>query len=397
MDLPPALIVGYFALIGAALGSFLNVCILRWGAEPKQSVMHPPSRCPACGRGIRWHENVPIISWLLLRGRCAGCGTRISPMYPAIEATTAVLWGASAALLGPGLAAVELAVAGTLLLGIAVSDARAFIIPHEFSLGGTVIALAFAAWPEPVGVLAAVQGAFFGAGLVLLVGEVTELLIGQEARGGGDCALRGMIGAFVGWESVWPVIALGAFIGLVMHLVLTLRRRAPAVSADQAVESEPPRGLRWGKLVILLAGGVVLIGLMVAAASLGVIGGIVRGIWYAVVGAGAAYYLSFLLPRRLPDGQLTQVWGLLGAGLGLVIGTRHWIGIVAGLVLGGGAFAWASRRRVEASPETIEGLSEQGYLPFGIGLSIAAVLLAYSGGFERVREIFADVAIGLGV
>jgi leader peptidase (prepilin peptidase)/N-methyltransferase len=397
MDLPPALIVGYFALIGAALGSFLNVCILRWGAEPKQSVMHPPSRCPACGRGIRWHENVPIISWLLLRGRCAGCGTRISPMYPAIEATTAVLWGASAALLGPGLAAVELAVAGTLLLGIAVSDARAFIIPHEFSLGGTVIALAFAAWPEPVGVLAAVQGAFFGAGLVLLVGEVTELLIGQEAMGGGDCALMGMIGAFFGWESVWPVIALGAFIGLVMHLVLTLRRRAPAVSADQAVESEPPRGLRWGKLVILLAGGVVLIGLMVAAASLGVIGGIVRGIWYAVVGAGAAYYLSFLLPRRLPDGQLTQVWGLLGAGLGLVIGTRHWIGIVAGLVLGGGAFAWASRRRVEASPETIEGLSEQGYLPFGIGLSIAAVLLAYSGGFERVREIFADVAIGLGV
>jgi prepilin signal peptidase PulO-like enzyme (type II secretory pathway) len=318
-------------------------------------------------------------------------------MYPAIEATTAVLWGASAALLGPGLAAVELAVAGTLLLGIAVSDARAFIIPHEFSLGGTVIALAFAAWPEPVGVLAAVQGALFGAGLVLLVGEVTELLIGQEAMGGGDCALMGMIGAFFGWESVWPVIALGAFIGLVMHLVLTLRRRAPAVSADQAVESEPPRGLRWGKLVILLAGGVVLIGLMVAAASLGVIGGIVRGIWYAVVGAGAAYYLSFLLPRRLPDGQLTQVWGLLGAGLGLVIGTRHWIGIVAGLVLGGGAFAWASRRRVEASPETIEGLSEQGYLPFGIGLSIAAVLLAYSGGFERVREIFADVAIGLGV
>jgi leader peptidase (prepilin peptidase)/N-methyltransferase len=397
MDLPPALIVGYFALIGAALGSFLNVCILRWGAEPKQSVMHPPSRCPACGRGIRWHENVPIISWLLLRGRCAGCGTRISPMYPAIEATTAVLWGASAALLGPGLAAVELAVAGTLLLGIAVSDARAFIIPHEFSLGGTVIALAFAAWPEPVGVLAAVQGAFFGAGLVLLVGEVTELLIGQEAMGGGDCALMGMIGAFFGWESVWPVIALGAFIGLVMHLVLTLRRRAPAVSADQAVESEPPRGLRWGKLVILLAGGVVLIGLMVAAASLGVIGGIVRGIWSAVVGAGAASYLSFLLPRRLPDGQLTQVWGLLGAGLGLVIGTRHWIGIVAGLVLGGGAFAWASRRRVEASPETIEGLSEQGYLPFGIGLSIAAVLLAYSGGFERVREIFADVAIGLGV
>ncbi len=396
MGLPTALVVGYFALLGTALGSFLNVCILRWGAEPKQSVMHPPSRCPSCGRGIRWHENIPIVSWLILRGKCAGCGTRISPMYPLIEATTAVLWGAAAALLGPSLAAVELAVAGTLLLGIAVSDARAFIIPHEFSLGGTAIALAFAAWPEPVGVLAAVQGALFGAGLVLLVGEVTELLIGQEAMGGGDCALMGMIGAFFGWESVWPVIALGAFIGLVMHLVMSLRRRAPA-SAEPGDAGQPGPGLRWGKLMILLAGGVVLVGLMVGAASMGVIGGIMRGVWYAVVGAGAAYYLSFFLPRRMADGPLTQVWGLLGAALGVAIGTGHWIGIFAGLALGVGAFAWASRQMVEASPETIEELSQQGYLPFGIGLSIAAVLLAYTGGFERVREIFADVAIGLGV
>jgi leader peptidase (prepilin peptidase) / N-methyltransferase len=396
MDLPTVFVVGYFALLGAALGSFLNVCILRWGAEPKQSVMHPPSRCPSCGRGIRWHENIPIVSWLILRGKCAGCGTRISPMYPMIEATTAVLWGAAAALLGPSLAAVELAVAGTLLLGIAVSDARAFIIPHEFSLGGTAIALAFAAWPEPVGVLGAVQGALFGAGLVLLVGEVTELLIGQEAMGGGDCALMGMIGAFFGWESVWPVIALGAFIGLVMHLVMSLRRRAPA-SAEPGDAGQPGPGLRWGKLMILLAGGVVLVGLMVGAASMGVIGGIMRGVWYAVVGAGAAYYLSFFLPRRMADGPLTQVWGLLGAALGVAIGTGHWIGIFAGLALGVGAFAWASRQMVEASPETIEELSQQGYLPFGIGLSIAAVLLAYTGGFERVREIFADVAIGLGV
>jgi hypothetical protein len=207
----------------------------------------------------------------------------------------------------------------------------------------------------------------------------------------------GMIGAFFGWEAVWPVIALGAFIGLAMHLVLALRRRPSAASAGPADAGEPPPGLRWGKLMILLAGGGVLVGLMVVAASMGVIGGIMRGTWYAVVGAGAAYYLSFLLPRRVPGGPLTQVWGLLGAAFGVAIGTAHWIGIVAGLALGGGAFAWALRRRVEASPETVEELSEQGYLPFGIGLSIAAVILAYSGGFERVREIVADVAIGLGV
>ena len=80
MGLPEPLIVGYFALLGAILGSFLNVCILRWGAEPKQSVMSPPSRCPSCGHAIRWYENVPIVSWLFLTGKCSGCGARISPM-----------------------------------------------------------------------------------------------------------------------------------------------------------------------------------------------------------------------------------------------------------------------------------------------------------------------------
>jgi leader peptidase (prepilin peptidase)/N-methyltransferase len=394
MDLPTFFVVGYFALLGAALGSFLNVCILRWGAEPKQSVMHPPSRCPSCGHAIRWYENVPIVSWLVLRGKCAGCGTRISPMYPAIEATTAALWGAAAALHGPSLSAVQLALAGTLLLGIAVTDARAFIIPHEFSLGGTAIALAFAAWPEPIGVLAALRGALFGAGLVLLVGEVTELVLGQEAMGGGDCALMGMVGAFFGWESVGPVLALGAFVGLVLHLVLTLRPRGLAAPTSPGV---PPPGLRWGKLLLLLAGGLVLAGLLVAAASAGLIGGVLRAVFHAVVGAGAAYYLSFLLPRRMPGGPVTQVWGLLGAALGIAIGTAHWIGILAGLALGAVALTWASRQTVEASPATVEELGEQGYLPFGIGLSVAAVVLAYSGGVERVREIFADIAIGLGV
>jgi leader peptidase (prepilin peptidase)/N-methyltransferase len=393
-ELPEALVVGYFALLGAVLGSFLNVCILRWSAEPKQSVMYPPSRCPTCGHAIRWYENIPIVSWLFLRGKCSGCGGRISPMYPAIEATTALIWGGAVALLGLGVPAVELAVATTLLLGIAVSDARAFIIPHEFSLGGTAIALAFAAWPEPAGVLEAVRGACFGAGLVLLVGEVTELVLGQEAMGGGDCALMGMIGAFFGWESVWPVLALGAFISIVLHVLAMLRRSPPA---EQAAVEESPAGLRWGKLFKLLAGGVVLGGLMGVAALAGVIGGILRGLSYAVLGAGAAYYVSFLLPRRVLDGSLTQVWGLIGAGIGIAIGTARWMGVLGGLALGGGALVWASRQTVTASPASTDELSAQGYLPFGVGLSMAAGLLGFTGGIERVREILLEIAPGLGL
>ncbi len=393
-DLPLGLVVGYFALLGAALGSFLNVCILRWGAEPKQSVMHPPSHCPACGHAIRWYENIPIVSWLFLRGACSGCGTRISPMYPAIEATTALIWGGAVALLGLGLPAVELAVAATLLLGIAVSDARAFIIPHEFSLGGTVIALGFAAWSGPSGVLDAALGACFGAGLVLLVGELTELLLGQEAMGGGDCALMGMIGAFFGWESVWPVLALGAFIGVVLHIPVALRRSAPG---EQGAGDESGPGLRWGKLLKLLAGGHLQVGLLVVAARVGVIGGLLRTGFYAVVGAGVAYYVSFLMPNRMLASSLAQVWGLLGAGIGVAVGTASWTGVLGGLALGGGALAWASQQTVTGSPEATDELSAQGYLPFGVGLSIAAALLAFTGGIDRVKEIFLEIAPGLGL
>src|SRR5918997_3147740 len=214
-DLPFGFEIIVAAIVGAMIGSFLNVCIVRWGAEPKQSVVRPRSRCPRCGHEIRWYENIPVLSWLALRARCSGCGLAISPLYPAVELTTGLLWAGAVLVLGSTLGALQLAVAATLLLGIAVSDARAFIIPHEFSLGGTAIAIALAAaLAGGAGAWSAVQGALFGAGVVLLVGEATELILGQEAMGGGDCALMGMVGAFFGWEAVLPVVALGACVSL---------------------------------------------------------------------------------------------------------------------------------------------------------------------------------------
>lgn len=429
-------VLAYVALLGAVIGSFLNVCILRWGAEPKQSVMRPPSRCPNCGRAIRWYENIPIASWIWLRARCAGCGTRISALYPAVEAATALLWAGSVVLLGPNVAALELAIASTLLLGIAVSDARAYIIPHEFSIGGTAIALAFAAFPTPGGVGDAILGALFGAGLVLLVGEVTELVLGQEAMGGGDCALMGMVGAFFGWEAIWPVLALGAFVGLLFHLPVALRRGSrtetapvpdpvpepmpapeldplaagvpPAAENPPTIESpplaegppavqSPAHGIRWGKLSQLLAGGLALGGLLGVAARAGVLPWMLRGFFFATLGAGAAYYVSFLPLSRLVHGKALQIWGLLGAAVGIAIGTANLVGVLVAVAVAAGAWTWASRQSVASSPESTDDLSAQGYLPFGIGLSIAAVILAYSGGFETVREMFAEIAMGLGL
>ena len=391
------LVIAYAGLLGLVLGSFLNVCIVRWGAEPKQSVVRPRSRCPRCGHTIRWYENIPIISWVALRGRCAGCGQRISPLYPAVELATGLLWAGAVLLLGAGLDALRLALAGTLLLGIAVSDARAFIIPHEFSLGGTAIALALAGAGSGVeGLWAAVQGALFGAGVVLLVGEVTELILGQEAMGGGDCALMGMVGAFFGWEAVLPVVALGACISLVLHFAVALRPRRERT--DSGGEEAEPAGLRWGKVMKLLAGGMGLVVLLGLALRGGSFPALLVALFHAVLGAGAAYYLGFAVPERLTAGRWARVRGLLGAGLGIAVGGGGSpIPIAIGVALAAAALVWAGRSEPAASPETTEELSAGGYLPFGVGLALAAGVLAYGGGYERVRQTLAELAPALGL
>ncbi|HEX6104279.1 MAG TPA: prepilin peptidase [Gemmatimonadales bacterium] len=392
----PLLLI-YAGLLGTVLGSFLNVCIVRWGAEPKQSVVRPRSRCPRCGHAIRWYENLPVLSWIALRGRCSGCHAPISPLYPAIEIVTGLLWAGSVWLLGPTLAALELAVAATLLLGIAVSDARAFIIPHEFSLGGTFIALAFALAAGADGVWAAVQGALFGAGVVLLVGEITELILGQEAMGGGDCALMGMVGAFFGWEAVLPVVALGALVSLVLYFIAALWPRRSHGEGDAAGAEGPPP-LRWGKVLKLVAGGLGLVLLMGVALRAGLFPPLLVALFHAVLGAGAAYYLGFAVPERAVRGGWPRVRGLLGAAAGLAVGGGGaWQPIAAGILLAVVALSWADRAGPAASPETTEELSAGGYLPFGVGLALAAGVLAYAGGYDRVRETFAELAPALGL
>ena len=391
------LLVVYAGLLGAVLGSFLNVCIVRWGAEPKQSVVRPRSRCPRCGHAIRWHENVPVLSWLALRGRCSGCGQRISPLYPTVELTSGLLWAGSVLLLGATLAALELAVAATLLLGIAVSDARAYIIPHEFSLGGIALALGFAAAAGGgPAVVAAVFGALFGAGLVLLVGEVTELILGQEAMGGGDCALMGMVGAFFGWQAVLPVVALGAFISLVVYFIAALRHRDEPPAG--APEEMGPAALRWGKVAKLLGGGFLFLLLLALALRGGLLAPILVGLGHVVLGAGAAYFASFAVPERWTTGSWPRVRGLVGAGVWLAVAGAGSPGfLAAGALVAAAGLGWAGRGEPASSPETTEELSAGGYLPFGVGLALAAGVLAYAGGYERVRQAFAEIAPALGL
>ena len=219
---PDPLGVAFGALLGALLGSFLNVCILRWGAEPKESIVRPRSHCPRCGKGLSWYENVPVLSWLLLRARCRGCGEPISMMYPLIELATAGIWGYMVWRHGLALEALRGAVFGTILLGIAMTDARRYIIPDEFTWGGLAIGLAFSLAGGLPGLGAALLGAAVGFGLLWVVGAVGTWAFKEDAMGGGDIKMMAMVGAFLGWQGVLLTIFLGALVGSLIFVPLQL-------------------------------------------------------------------------------------------------------------------------------------------------------------------------------
>jgi leader peptidase (prepilin peptidase)/N-methyltransferase len=207
-------------VVGAVVGSFLNVCILRWPND--ESVVRPRSRCPGCGEGIAWYDNVPIISWLILRGRCRNCGKGISVQYPLVELVNALLWAAVVWRLGPTWEALRGCVFFSILLGIAMTDARQYIIPDEFSLGGLVVGVLFSL-PGGVQTIAhSLLGAVVGFAVLWAVGAAGTKLFKEDAMGGGDIKMMAMVGAFVGWDGVLLTIFLGALLGTIIFVPLSL-------------------------------------------------------------------------------------------------------------------------------------------------------------------------------
>jgi leader peptidase (prepilin peptidase)/N-methyltransferase len=223
LDLPPDLLwpVRLFVLlVGACVGSFLNVCISRWPAD--ESVVRPRSRCPHCGHQIGALENIPVLSWLLLRGRCRGCRAPISWMYPTVELVVAAGWLAAVWVYGPSLEALRVAVFGTLLFGIAMTDARHYLIPDGFTVFGLAWVLVAAltgavlgATSQFAGPMSAFIGACVGAGAIRIIGWLGEVALKKEAMGFGDETLMAVVGAALGAERALLTIVVGAALGAV--------------------------------------------------------------------------------------------------------------------------------------------------------------------------------------
>jgi len=219
---PDTLALVGIAILGLAIGSFLNVCIHRL---PRQaSIVNPPSACPQCGYTLRWIDNIPLVSYALLGGRCRQCRAPISIRYPVVELLTMAVFLGHAIVFGWDVILVPRLVFASILIALFAIDLEHHLLPNVITLPGILVGLAFGVLLPP-GIVDALVGTLLGGGVLWLIGEAYYRYSGQEGMGGGDVKMLAMIGAFLGWKLVILTLVLssllGSFVGL---LVITLRK-----------------------------------------------------------------------------------------------------------------------------------------------------------------------------
>ncbi len=212
-------IVGCFvAILGLAVGSFLNVVIYR--LPRKKSLITPRSSCPDCGVTIRWHLNVPVLSYLILRGRCRHCGSKISLYYPLVEAVTAALFWLFYWRYGLTVSAAGFWLLSAALVVVFFIDLEWGIIPDVVTLPGIALGLVFSLVSGHLEVTSSALGILAGGGTFFALGLLGRAIFKKESLGGGDIKLAAMLGAFIGPLRVFLVFAFSALLGLLTSLVV---------------------------------------------------------------------------------------------------------------------------------------------------------------------------------
>jgi leader peptidase (prepilin peptidase)/N-methyltransferase len=244
----PAPLIGVFVfLFGLIIGSFLNVCILR--IPTGKSIVMPASACPKCGSAIRAYDNIPVISYLILRGKCRGCKSQISPMYPSVEFLTGLLFFACYYTFGLSVETLKWATFSAIMIVLVFTDLRERILPDVVNFTGFALGLVLSLFVKPtdgsalwianhifqfpppqlvLSLLDALLGATFGSGLLWLVSEAYFKLRGREGMGLGDVKMMLMTGAFLGAKRTLLTIMAGSILGSVIGIAVILARRKDA-------------------------------------------------------------------------------------------------------------------------------------------------------------------------
>jgi leader peptidase (prepilin peptidase)/N-methyltransferase len=227
-----SLLFAFYAFaLGAIVGSFLNVVIHRVPRD--ESIVSPPSHCPLCGMRIRWFDNIPVISYLALGGRCRGCRRPITARYPLIELANALFYLALYYAIGVSWFFIPLAALISMTIALIYIDLDIQILPDVIDLPGVAIGLGLGAlhagalYPDlmlATGIVDSIAGALLGGGLLLAVSVAYKLVRKIEGMGLGDVKMLAMVGAVLGWRGVIPLVFLASVSGAAFGIALGLRR-----------------------------------------------------------------------------------------------------------------------------------------------------------------------------
>ena len=217
-----ALAITAFALLGLVIGSFLNVCIHR--LPQRKSIVSPASSCPRCGYVLRWYDNIPVLSYLALRGRCRGCKAPISLRYPIVELVTMGVFVAHYLVFGLDIMLVPRLLFACALIVLFAIDLEHHLLLDVITLPGIVVGLAFSLMLPP-GIVSAAIGVLVGGGILWLIGEAYYRYAGEEGMGGGDVKMLAMIGAFLGWKLAVLTLVFSSLAGSIVGLAVIASRR----------------------------------------------------------------------------------------------------------------------------------------------------------------------------
>ncbi|MFH1045854.1 MAG: prepilin peptidase [Candidatus Omnitrophota bacterium] len=242
--------------LGSAIGSFLNVCIYRM--PRKESIVHPASHCPGCKHALRWYDNIPLISYLLLRGCCRDCRIKISPRYFVVELITALLFLLLFKLHGLTPQFLIYCVFYSALIVASFIDIAIREIPDEITLSGIVIGLllsllvpALQGTPQHLLALGrASLGMIVGGGSIFLTGLIGDAIFKKETMGGGDVKLLAMVGAFIGWKLVLLTFFLAPFFGAIFGIILKIKKGESFIPYGPFLSLATLLTMVWGELIL---------------------------------------------------------------------------------------------------------------------------------------------------
>lgn len=246
----------FIFLLGISIGSFLNVCIYRMGRE--QSVVRPASHCPNCKKPIQWRDNIPLLSYILLKGRCRDCGQKISSRYFFVELLTGLIFLAIYQRFGLTPKSFGYFIFVSALIVSTFVDFDFQIIPDEISLGGIAVAILWSfifpalqnAPGHLLGLRQSLLGVLVGGGALWILGCVGDFIFKKESMGGGDVKLLAMIGAFMGWQTALLCLPIASVIGAVVGIGVKIKTKESIIAFGPYLSLGALVSMFWASKII---------------------------------------------------------------------------------------------------------------------------------------------------